>query len=200
MATVKHEQNQRHAPGTIYINLEALLVSNPFSDPASHSKWQLYYICTETDVYNSTTCADLHAVLPSCLESIERSMLSPTLVNKRASMNLCEAIEEGDAHGRVIEDVRRVATHPEFAWTTTFSNNSTTKALLGVPDYVNYTSLSDDVHSDFEANANIWHRHYLLYEPLPQSGTRVLHWIGARDANCPWPGVLSFLKLLRTLF
>ncbi|KAK0454383.1 Alpha/Beta hydrolase protein [Armillaria borealis] len=183
IATVIHEQNQRHAPGTIDINLEALLVSNPFSDPASHYKWQLYYMYTVTDVYNSTTCTDLHAFLSSCLESMEMSMPS-----KKVS------------HGGVIEDVRRVVTHPEFAWTTTFSNNSTTKALLGAPDYVNYTSLSDDVHSDFEANAEIWNRHYLLYEPLLQSGIRVLHWIGARDANCPWPGVLSFLKLLRTPF
>ncbi len=139
-------------------------------------------MCTVTDVYNATTCADLHAVLPSCLESIEMSMISPTLENKRASMKLCEVIKEGDAHGRVIEDVRRVvrppsyaldwfdvfcpqcfptdpdnplSCHPEFAWTTKVFNNSTTKALLGVPDYVNYTSLSDDVHSDFEANADM---------------------------------------------
>ncbi|PBK87045.1 alpha/beta-hydrolase [Armillaria gallica] len=207
IATVIHEQNQRHA-GVIDINLEALLLSNPFSDPASHYKWQLFYMCTVTNVYSATTCAYLHAVLPFCLESIEMSMKSPTLENKRALMKLCEAIE-GDAHGRVIEDVRRVclptdpgnllSCHPEFAWTTMVFNNSTTKALLGVPDYVNYTLLSDDVHSDFEANADIWHRHY-HYKSLLQSGIRVLHWIGARDANCPWPGVLSLLKLLRTPF
>ncbi len=71
-------------------------------------------MCTVTDVYNATTCADLHAVLPSCLESIEMSMISPTLENKRASMKLCEAIEEGDAHGRVIEDVRRVVRPPSY--------------------------------------------------------------------------------------
>ncbi|KAK0226488.1 alpha/beta-hydrolase [Armillaria fumosa] len=210
IATVIHEQNQRRAPGAIDINLEALLVSNPFSDPASHYQWQLYYMCTVTDVYNATTCADLYAVLPSCLESIEMSIMSPTLENKRESMKLCEPIGEGDTHGRVIEDVRRVcfptdpddplSCHPEFSWTTKVFNNSTTKSLLGVPDHVNYTSLSNDVHSDFEANADIWHRHYLLYEPLLQSGIRVLHWIGTRDANCPWPGVLSFLKLLRTPF
>ncbi|KAK0459272.1 alpha/beta-hydrolase [Desarmillaria tabescens] len=204
IATVIHEQNQRHT-GAININLEALLVSNPFSDPASHYKWQLYYMCTLTDVYNSTTCADLHAVLPSCLESIEMSMLSPTLDNKLASLKVCIAIKEGDTHGRVIEDVRRVvhdplSCHSEFTWATKFFNSSTTKALLGVPDYVNYTSFSGDVSNDFIGNADIWHRHYLLYEPLLQSGIRALHWIGARDANCPWPGVLSFLKLLRTPF
>ncbi len=108
-------------------------------------------------------------------------MLSPTLENKHASMKLCVAIKEGDAHGRVIEDVRRVvrlpsyasdwsdvffpqcfpdpgdplSCHPEFAWTTTFFNNSTTKALLGVADHVNYTSFSNDVFYDFRGNADM---------------------------------------------
>jgi len=40
-------------------------------------------------------------------------------------------------------------------------------------------------------------RHHLLYEPLLADGIRVLHYVGAQDANCAWPGVLSFLKLIR---
>ncbi len=67
-------------------------------------------MCTVTNVYNATTCADLHAVLPFCLESIKMS----TLENKRASIKLCEAFEEGDAHGRVIEDVQRVVRAPSY--------------------------------------------------------------------------------------
>ncbi|KAJ7127668.1 Alpha/Beta hydrolase protein [Mycena epipterygia] len=41
---------------------------------------------------------------------------------------------------------------------------------------------------------------YLLYEPLLTAGIRLLHYVGAQDANCAWPGIISFLKLLRSPF
>jgi len=40
-------------------------------------------------------------------------------------------------------------------------------------------------------------RHHHLYEPLLEDGIRVLHYVGAQDANCAWPGVLAFLRLIR---
>ncbi len=42
---------------------------------------------------------------------------------------------------------------------------------------------------------------YYVCEPthlLPMyASISMIDWIGARDANCPWPGVLSFVKLSR---
>ncbi|SJK98113.1 uncharacterized protein ARMOST_01371 [Armillaria ostoyae] len=146
------------------------------------------------------------------------SIVSPTLENKRASMKLCEAIEEGDAHGGVIEDVRRVCfpdpgDPPGICLDDYIFQQFHYEGVTWCPG-LNYTSLSDDVHSDFEANANIIissTNHFCKVVPVyyVRESTRLLptyilismiDWKGARDTNCPWPGVLSFLKLLRTPF
>ncbi|KAF9002604.1 alpha/beta-hydrolase [Hymenopellis radicata] len=212
IATVIQEQNALSIPGNLNINLEAVLVSNPFSDPASHFGWHLYYFCHLHDIYNSTTCAELQSIVPRCLELIDLYTESPTLENKKAAIEYCEALKAGDAHGRVIEDIRRVCLdddpsednpipcHPSFTWALDFFGRYSTRTELGIPDGVNFTSISMDVHSAFMNNADIAAPHYLLYEPLLKSGIRVLHWIGAQDGNCPWPGVLHFLKLLQTPF
>ncbi|KAJ3576051.1 hypothetical protein NP233_g684 [Leucocoprinus birnbaumii] len=41
--------------------------------------------------------------------------------------------------------------------------------------------------------------HHLLYEPLLKDGIRILFTIGAQDANCAWPGVLSSVSNVLTL-
>ncbi|KAF8904167.1 Alpha/Beta hydrolase protein, partial [Mucidula mucida] len=218
IATVIQEQNALSIPGNLNINLEAVLVSNPVSDPASHFGWHLYYFCHLHNIYNSMTCAELQAVVPHCLELINFYTDRLTIENKKTAIHYCEALKDGDAHGCVIEDIRRVChldddrskenpvpCHPSFTWALDFFGKSSTRTEMGIPNGVNFTSISLAVHSAFTNNANMSAPHHLLYELLLKSGIRVLHesiadWIGAQDGNCPWPGVLHFLKLLRTPF
>jgi len=164
-------------------------------------------------VYNSTTCHELYSILPTCLESIRYSYQHPFVENRIAAAAKCFAIAEGDTNGTVIEDIRRkvdkkcndkdgdvAICHPEFAWVNKFFNNATTKQALGVPSQLNFTSLNMDVNKEFHEAGDLIQPHQLLYEPLLASGIRLLHYVGAQDANCAWPGVFSFLKLLRTPF
>ncbi|THG95565.1 hypothetical protein EW026_g6107 [Hermanssonia centrifuga] len=57
-----------------------------------------------------------------------------------------------------------------------------------------------EVNKEFEQEGDRLRPTYLLYEPLLKAGYRLLHYVGKLDANCAWPGIISFLKLLHTPF
>ncbi|KAF7373929.1 hypothetical protein MSAN_00605300 [Mycena sanguinolenta] len=219
IATVIHEQNQLLArgagqPRAVHINLEALILSNPLSNPKAHWTWLLHYRCTLHSIYNATTCRDLHARLSACLESIDMAFDIPTRPNRRAALELCSELNAGDTHGVDTEDIRRTCDpdsdpqsptgcHPEFAWvegTNIFANGSAVRRALGLAPELNFTGLNLDVNRAFSAEGDLMRPHHLLYPPLLSAGIRLLHYVGAQDANCAWPGVFSFLKLLQTPF
>ncbi|KAJ7160172.1 alpha/beta-hydrolase [Mycena filopes] len=215
IATVIHEQNLelakgKGAPGTIPINLESMMVSNPVSDATSHFAWLLQMRCYNVpDMYNASTCAELFEVLPTCLDSIRFAQEGPWVPERHAAAEqICNRLQDGDRHGTVTEDVRRKCYSkeplgclpPSFEWTTSFFSRPETKRALGVPDHVNFTALSDAVSDEFQKYGDIIQPAYLLYTPLLTAGIRLLHYVGAQDANCAWPGVLSFLKLLPSPF
>ncbi|KAF8877885.1 alpha/beta-hydrolase [Infundibulicybe gibba] len=193
-------------PGAIHINLESMIISNPVSDPKAHFQWLLQYRCAGGHGYNSTTCSELYSYLPECLDSIEHSYQIQSAESRVQALKLCRRLAMGDMHGVVTEDTRRTCNEtediaicfPEFRWATDFFNDPSTKRELGVPPDHNFTAISKEVGLDFR-NRRI-QPHHLLYEPLLANGVRLLHYVGARDANCAWPGVFSFLKLLRTPF
>ncbi|KAF9002262.1 Alpha/Beta hydrolase protein [Cyathus striatus] len=211
IATVIHEQNLaisvgRGQPGAKHINLESIMISNPLTSPISHFSWVLQYRCSEKHVYNETACAELHARQPLCLEKIQLAYELPTVENRFDAASYCWTHLDADTNGTVIEDVRRKCDgdvyecHPFFKWMNDFFARTDVKFKLGVPTDVNFTSLNDDIWTDFFAYGDMIQQHHLLYPPLLQDGIRLLHFIGADDANCPWPGILSFLKLLQSPF
>ncbi|KAI0316871.1 Alpha/Beta hydrolase protein [Amylostereum chailletii] len=212
IATVIHEQNQAVAkgqgqPGAIHINLESVMVSNPLSDPLSWFRWNLHYRCELSDVYNSTTCSEMYGLLPQCLESIEMALQQSSVATRTAASDDCFKLLMGDTHGTVLEDVRKtcdtgssIDCFPEFGWLNDFFHTDRTKWALGVPHHLNFTPVSTDIDEEFSRYGDIFFPHHRLYEPLLEDGIRVLHHIGSQDASCGWPGVLSFLKLLRTSF
>lgn len=211
IATVIQEQNRALAhgkgqPGAIHINLESLMISNPYSDTLSHFRWMLQQRCYNNDLYNSTTCAELYQILPSCLEEIQLAYENPTIENGKAALATCGPLSIGDTHGKVIEDVRKtcygnsIECVPQFAWATDFFNSSITRLELGVPEHVHFEPVNHNVTNEFANGGDLVHQAHLMYEPLLKEGLRVLHYVGAQDCNCGWPGVLSFLKLLRTPF
>ncbi|TFK38819.1 alpha/beta-hydrolase [Crucibulum laeve] len=209
-ASVIHRENNAIAagtglPGTIPINLESMMVSNPFTDPLAHFSWLLQYRCVEKNVYNSSTCTELYSVLPTCLESIRIAYAIPSIENRVEARSLCsKRLGTASTHGTVLEDVRRhcddpsnvEVCHPLFSWMGKFFNNAGTKQALGIPPHVNFTALSPEVFQEFAGD--MIQQHQLLYEPLLKDGIRLLHYVGAQDANCAWPGVFSFLKSLRS--
>ncbi|KAJ7461996.1 alpha/beta-hydrolase [Mycena latifolia] len=216
IATVIHEQNLALAagkgqPGAVHINLESMMVSNPISDATSHFKWMLQMRCYNADMYNASTCAELFEVLPTCLDSIELARQGPGSVERRvAAQAICDALEAGDTHGTVIEDVRRKASchskvpmgclPPSFVWTEAFFRRSDVKEALGIPKHVNFSSFKNEVTTEFRKYGDIILPAYLLYGPLLSAGIRLLHYVGAQDANCAWPGVISFLNLVQSPF
>ncbi|KAF9006047.1 Alpha/Beta hydrolase protein [Cyathus striatus] len=209
IATVIHEQNLAISNGQGYpnakhINLESIMISNPYTSPISHFSWILQYRCAEKHVYNETACAKLHSMQPSCLEKIQLAYEIPTVENRFAANDFCENFLDADTNGTVMEDVRRKCEgdvydcHPLFKWMNNFFSNPDTKRKLGVPTDLNFTAMSEKVLKDFTAYGDAMQPHHLLYSPLLRDGIRLLHYIGADDANCPWPGNLSFLKLLHS--
>ncbi|KAF7343942.1 hypothetical protein MVEN_01683000 [Mycena venus] len=214
IATVIQEQNLliksgAGQPGAIPINLEALILSNPLSNPMSHWTWLLQYRCEEHNLYNSTECRTMYSKLPACLESIDMAFNVPTLENRLTSLDLCGYLNSGDMHGVSTEDIRRpcvpdpeqpAGCHPEFTWVQDIFANKTVRHGLGLSPDLNFTSLDMDVNAAFAAEGDLLRPHHLMYPPLLSTGIRLLHYIGAQDANCAWPGVFSFLKLLKTPF
>ncbi|KAJ7245697.1 alpha/beta-hydrolase [Mycena rebaudengoi] len=215
IATVIHEQNLALAagkgqPGAIHINLESMMLSNPLSDATSYFTWMLQARCYNFDMYNSSTCAEMFEILPRCLDSIRLAEQDPIWsVEKRgASLDLCWQLVLGDTHGTAIEDVRKKCAAkdpidclpPAYGWTDDFFHRADIKDALGVPDHVNFSIVNMDVNVEFRAYGDPMQAPYLLYTPLLKAGIRLLHYIGAKDANCAWPGVISFLKLLPSQF
>ncbi|KAF7314768.1 SET domain-containing protein [Mycena kentingensis (nom. inval.)] len=215
IATVIHEQNLlvakgRGQPGAVPINLESMMLSNPVSDAAGHYSWNLHARCYLFDMYNSTTCAELFEILPRCLDAIQFAQQTNVWVPERreAAWKVCEPLDSGDTHGTMVEDVRKkcYSEHsidclaPSFFWMQDFFRRPDVKDKLGVPAYVNFTFVSDEVYGEFHKFGDKIQSAHLLYEPLLKAGIRLLHYVGAQDANCAWPGVISFLKLIRSPF
>ncbi|KAJ7506650.1 alpha/beta-hydrolase [Mycena galericulata] len=216
IATVIHEQNIALAAGkgqpvAVHINLESMMVSNPISDATSHFTWLLQMRCYNVaDMYNASTCAELFEVLPTCLDAIRYAQQAPEWSSERrmVAQEVCHRLETGDRHGTVTEDVRKKCYSkepygclpPSFEWTGSFFQRADVRDTLGIPEHVNYTALSEEVSAEFQKYGDIIQPAYLLYEPLLAAGIRLLHYVGAQDANCAWPGVLSFLKLIQSPF
>ncbi|KAJ6452153.1 hypothetical protein DFH09DRAFT_1351752 [Mycena vulgaris] len=163
----------------------------------------------------------------TCLDSIQLAQQGPGWsVEKRVdAQTVCMQLESGDTHGTVVVDVRKKAsvfgrlyrreltiflryfqcysTEPmgclpkSFAWPEIFFRQSDIKDALGIPDHVNFSIVSDEVTQEFQKYGDIIQPAYLLYEPLLAAGIRLLHYVGAQDANCAWPGVISFDEFLR---
>lgn len=111
VGTVINEQNKlvatgRGLPGAQHIPLESLMIRNPYSDTLSFHRWFLHQRCYNTDLYNSTTCADLYQYLPACLEGVEFAFENPTIPNKLAAMKTCDILGSGDTHGKQVENVK----------------------------------------------------------------------------------------------
>ncbi|KAF7364774.1 hypothetical protein MVEN_00347300 [Mycena venus] len=215
-ATVIHEQNIALAagkgqPGAVHINLESMMVSNPVSDATSHYTWMLQTRCYNVpDMYNASTCAEMFKILPNCLESIQLAQQAPgwSVERRIAAQKICRALDVGDTHGTVVEDVRKKCDAkkssdclpPSFGWTEAFFRRPEIKNALGIPEHMDFRTLAHDVSDEFRKYGDIIQPAYLLYKPLLEAGIRLLHYVGATDANCAWPGVISFLKLLQSPF
>ncbi|KAJ7730162.1 alpha/beta-hydrolase [Mycena metata] len=213
IATVIHEQNLLLANGggnlgAVHIHLDALILSNPLTNPMSHFSWFLHYRCVDHALYNTTQCETHYAELPVCLESIQMAFDVPTLANRLVSQELCWKLQD-DLHGINQEDIRRtcnedpddpIGCHKEFTWVKSILDDDTVRRGLGIAHNLTFTSLNLDVNAKFGANGDVLRPHHLMYPPLLEAGIRLLHYVGTEDANCAWPGVFSFLKLLSTPF
>ncbi|KAF7348179.1 SET domain-containing protein [Mycena sanguinolenta] len=214
IATVIHEQNIALAKGkgqlgAIHINLESMMVSNPASDATSHYTWLLQTRCYNVEMYNASTCDEMFKILPTCLESIQFAQQTSGWSVERhvAAQNICHKLEEGDTHGTLIADVRKkchskhfVDCLPVFGWINNFFRQPDNKITLGIPEHVDFRTLADDVAEEFDKYGDIIQPAYLMYGPLLKAGIRLLHYVGANDAICASPGVISFLRLLQSPF
>ncbi|KIJ29216.1 hypothetical protein M422DRAFT_37026 [Sphaerobolus stellatus SS14] len=214
IATVINFENKaisegKGQPGAHHINLESMMLSNPLSDPISHFRWLLHYRCVLHEIYNSTTCQELYAALPECLQSIQLAFEIPNVENRVVATDKCfEKLNSDDTHGTVLEDIRKKCDSypdmgdcfPQFTWMTDTFNNASIKAELGVPDEITFLALNKKVGEEFFSAGDLIQPHYLMFPPLLKDGIRLLHYIGADDGNCGWPGVFSSLKLLQSPF
>ncbi|KAJ7249120.1 Alpha/Beta hydrolase protein [Mycena haematopus] len=203
IATVIHEQNLALAagkghPGAVHINLESIMISNPLSDATSHFTWFLQTACYgSVEMYNASTCTEMYQRLPSCLDSIRFAEQAPgwSVERRAAAQDLCWPLRAGDTHGTIGEDVRKKVNSPDA-----FFNDTDVKVELGIGANLNFSMLSTEVFSEFAKHGDIIQSAYLLYEPLLTAGIRLLHYVGAQDANCNPHGIMSFLKLIQSPF
>ncbi|KAJ3552169.1 hypothetical protein NM688_g4293 [Phlebia brevispora] len=74
--------------GARHVNLESMMVSNPYSDILHHYRWALVQRC-QTGLFNASLCAQFNAALPACLEAIQVAY---------------EAVQDADAQCRFRKD------------------------------------------------------------------------------------------------
>ncbi|KAI0784641.1 alpha/beta-hydrolase [Abortiporus biennis] len=211
IAAVIYERNLailkgQGTPTTKLIDLDSIMLTNPYTDALSHWRWLLHQRCYNTNVYNATTCRNLYAQLPACLEGIQFAYENPSVSNRVAALDTCISLEFGERNGTVLENVTKkcfgksIDCVPELKWITAWINNTVTREMLDIPDHVKYESNSREVLEAFKSWGDLIQPNHLLYEPLLKSGARLLHFVGFLDANCAWPGVFSFLKLIKSPF
>ncbi|KZT57241.1 alpha/beta-hydrolase [Calocera cornea HHB12733] len=210
---VVHEENRKVAsghgqPGAKHINLDSLMISNPWSDAEMHMRWALQQRCYYTSLYNATQCTELFSLLPVCLDAISYGLTNSTAKNRKDALATCAPIIAGDTHGWDLQDVRNYCgdstqielCYPDFPWIEEFLNSTNAREELGIPDHVAYHAITEQIAFDFWQNGDHIQRSQLLYIPLLEAGIRVLHYVGFQDANCAWPGIFAFLKLLQSPF
>ncbi|KAJ7017865.1 Alpha/Beta hydrolase protein, partial [Mycena alexandri] len=176
----------------------------------SHFSWLLDRLCLgPVPMYNASTCAEKFQALPKCLDSIRFAEQVPgwDVERRSAAGKLCWSLRDGDTHGISGEDIRKKCDSLDprclphaLRWTEDLFGRSDVRDALGVPDHINFTSLSEPVFAEFAKYGDIIQSAYRLYEPLLRAGIRLLHYVGAQDANCAPAGIMSFLKLLQSPF
>ncbi|KAF8202064.1 Alpha/Beta hydrolase protein [Mycena galopus ATCC 62051] len=218
IAAFIHKQNKILArtkrTGAVHINLDSLISANPASLVGCFVAFPLVtpYRCVLTDIYDDPTCTEFYGVLPTCLEAIEASLQDTSMSRKamatrQAAEDLCLSLVRGNMHGTFVYDIRRKCLSentldcmPHFAWLDNFFRNGDMRHALGVSPFANFSALTPQVADGFDKTGDILLPVHLLYESLISEGIRVLHLAGAQDAQRPWPGTISFLKLLHTPF
>lgn len=211
VGTVINEQNKLVAkgagqPDAQHIPLEALMISNPYSDYLSWASWWLHQACYNTNLYNSTQCTEYYRGLPACVEDVRFALQYPAVPNKLKAQTTCDALFTGDKHGTQLENVKLKCDGsvddciPQFSWIGKFFDNLEHKKALGVPAALPFIPLSNEVYLDFRRSGDLVQQPYLMYEQLLEDGIRVMHYLGMLDCNCGWPGTLSFLNLLHSPF
>ncbi|EKM75126.1 hypothetical protein AGABI1DRAFT_116557 [Agaricus bisporus var. burnettii JB137-S8] len=209
IGSVIHSHNELLARGNsreIPINLESIVLHNPIFNPLAHYQWLLHYRCFLHQVHNTTTCQELLGYLGPCLEAIGLAFEESTTVNSVAAQNICLGqLGAGDTQGVLLEDIRKTCDsddvfvcYPEYLWASDLFNSAEAKRILRAPNGLVFEGSSERVGKEFYAAGDIIRPHHKLYEPLLRDGIRILFIIGAQDANCAWPGVLSSIKLLQT--
>ncbi|KAJ6504753.1 Alpha/Beta hydrolase protein, partial [Mycena vitilis] len=188
IATVIHEQNialtaGKGKGGSVHFNFESMMISNPISDATSHFTWLLQTRCYNADIYNTSTCAGMFKLLPTCLDSIQLAQQAPewSMERRVAAQGICQPLMEGDAHGTVLEDIRKKAKPlgslpPSFTWLETFFRRPEIKFALNIPHHLNFSVLSDEVNIEFRRMGRVCviKPAYLLHEPLLKAGMRLL--------------------------
>lgn len=195
-----------HSDKNLLINLDSIMLSNPVSNPLVYFEWVPEYRCIMHQVYNSTTCNALYSNLPKCLESIRLAYQYSNVHYRTSAMETCYKYIKDATTDVLMEDIRQTceptedpkACHPFMNWVETFFKNESTKDILGIARDRQYMALNIDIFADFWAYGDLMQPHHELFIPLINDGIRVLHYIGAQDANCPWPGTLSTLKQLQS--
>ncbi|KAF8215031.1 hypothetical protein K438DRAFT_2123666 [Mycena galopus ATCC 62051] len=164
--TVIHEQNialarRRGKAGATHLNLESIMLSNPISNELSLDRMQRPTMngCNHSDMYDASTCAEMFKILPACLESIRFAQQIPewSLERRVAAQNICQKLEEGNAQGTVVEDVRKkcYSKVPKdclphtFNWINDFFWNPESKNALGITDHIDFKPFTDDVTEEF---------------------------------------------------
>ncbi|KAI0343369.1 alpha/beta-hydrolase [Trametopsis cervina] len=210
IATVIHKGNLAIAsvPGhaTAHrINLESMMLSNPHTDALSHYTWTLQQRCKYTDLYNSTVCDSLYERLPFCLDAIQLVYEDPSILDHRVRANtICQTTQLQKLEGRSYDNVNLRCNGtlddclPQGVWLSQFINTPKIKQTLGVPAGLGYSLVNQSVHKAFIDAGDIVQPAHWMYPPLLKAGIRLLHYVGKLDANCPWPGTLSMLNLLRS--
>ncbi|TFK37456.1 Alpha/Beta hydrolase protein [Crucibulum laeve] len=201
--------------GDIHINLDSIVLTNPFAishfkaiKPYFDHETCSMYRCAIHQVHNATTCQGLYPILPLCLESIHLAYEIPTIQNRVTAADICLGqLSSGSTNGILLEDIRKncedpdiFVCYPEYLWADKFFNDPNTKREMNIPDGVEFTGLGSKVSEEFYSAGDLIQPHQSLYGPLLDSGIRLLYFVGAQDANCAWPGILSSLKLLKSKF
>ncbi|EIN09953.1 alpha/beta-hydrolase [Punctularia strigosozonata HHB-11173 SS5] len=185
---------------------EQIMMSNVWSDPATHYRHWVSSACYDLGFYNRTGCEAVIRDIPACLDSIQLANEQPTIKNKYESWSICSAaVHQEFLAGKDPSDNR--CDHENCFMNsllrlTDILNGTDVKAALGVPQDYNYniTAGFDRIGLPFILAGDLQQPAYKLLGPAIEDGLRVLVYNGNNDGICPRRGNLAWMNLLQTKY
>ncbi|CEL60512.1 carboxypeptidase Y precursor [Rhizoctonia solani AG-1 IB] len=205
-----NRRNKAQARNHQYVHLESILIINGLVNAAIQDETPPEYACSGPYAFwenHSDHCEILRSRIPRFQKLFQqcREFKTP-LTCVPAMIYGHSGLQEGfEKTGLNRFDVRRSCTgltncYHELGWAQNYFNHPEMKAVLGVPDSVDYKWISANINWAFTRAGDDSHDAMPAVQELLEGGVRVLNIAGDTDFACNFIGAFEWMYQLDTAY